>query len=72
MTSRGWAAFSKLLCDTTSVNNTYLSNHTLETIGGYVVHAMPSDIVEYLKLNNLQNCATAICKILDSHPDIDI
>eukprot|EP00985_Skeletonema_marinoi_P024795 scaffold17578_cov73-Skeletonema_marinoi.AAC.1 len=31
MTSRGWAAFSKLLCDTTSVNNTYLSNHTLET-----------------------------------------
>jgi len=72
MTSRGWAAFSKLLCDTTSVNNTYLSNHTLETIGGYGVHAMPSDIVEYLKLNNLQNCATAICKILDSHPDIDI
>jgi hypothetical protein len=54
------------------VNNTYFSNHTLEKIGGYGVHAMPSDIVEYLTFNKLQNCAAVMCKILDSHPDIDI
>ena len=33
---------------------------------------MPSDIVEYLTFNKLQNCAAVMCKILDSHPDIDI
>eukprot|EP00984_Skeletonema_dohrnii_P001042 scaffold328_cov95-Skeletonema_dohrnii-CCMP3373.AAC.7 len=62
ITARGWTAFSKLLCDTASVNNTYLSNHTLERIGGYFHPNTPSDI----------NCATATCKILDSHPDIDV
>ena len=72
ITERGLTAFSKLLCDTTSVNSTYLSNHTLEKIGGYGVNAMPSNIVEYLAFNKLQNCAAAMCKILDSHPDIDI
>ena len=30
--TKGWAPFLKLLCDTSSVNSTYLSNHTLETI----------------------------------------
>eukprot|EP00985_Skeletonema_marinoi_P014355 scaffold7266_cov121-Skeletonema_marinoi.AAC.17 len=72
MTSRGWAAFSKLLCDTSSVNNTYLSNHTLVEIGGFRNVGNPSAIVEYLTLNKLQNCAAAICKILKNHPDIDI
>eukprot|EP00984_Skeletonema_dohrnii_P009304 scaffold3549_cov110-Skeletonema_dohrnii-CCMP3373.AAC.6 len=72
ITERGWSAFSKLLCDTSSVNNTYLSNHTLEKIGGYGVHAMPSDdIVEYLQLNRVSQKNAAIRKILDSHPDID-
>ena len=28
----GWSAFSKLLCDTSSINNTYMSNHTLTCI----------------------------------------
>ena len=70
ITERGWAAFSRLLCDTSSVNNTYLSNHTLERIGGF--GRRHSNIEEFLKLNKLQNHAAAICKILDSHPDIDI
>ena len=69
ITARGWAAFSKLLCDTSSVNKTYLSNHTLERIGGY---GTPSDIVEVLKLNKSLKHAVAICKILRSHPDIDV
>jgi len=33
ITNTGWAAFSRLLCDTSSINNTYRSNHTLEHIG---------------------------------------
>ena len=32
--SAGWSALSKLLCDDSSINNTYQSNHTLEHIGG--------------------------------------
>ncbi|KAK1734341.1 hypothetical protein QTG54_014848 [Skeletonema marinoi] len=71
ITERGWTAFSKLLCDTSSVNNTYLSNHTLETLGGYGVHA-PSDIMKYLKLNRVSQKNAALRKILDSHPDIDV
>ena len=72
ITERGWEAFSGLLCDTSSVNNTYLSNHTLVHIGGFQMSDTPQDIVEYLKWNKLQNQAAAICKILHSHPDIDV
>ena len=67
ITARGWAAFSKLLCDTSSVNNTYLSNHTLLATG---LHDTPQHITECLRLN--RNHAPAICKILHCHPDIDI
>ena len=30
MTPIGWSAFSTVLCDTYSINNTYLSKHTIE------------------------------------------
>eukprot|EP00984_Skeletonema_dohrnii_P017955 scaffold8280_cov123-Skeletonema_dohrnii-CCMP3373.AAC.5 len=30
ITPAGWSAFSTALCDTSSVNNTYLSNHTIQ------------------------------------------
>lgn len=33
ITERGWASFSKLLWDTSTVNGTYLSNHTLQYVG---------------------------------------
>ena len=72
ITARGWAAFSRLLCDTSSVNNTYLSNHTLVFLGGYGTQDIPQDILQYLKLNGSHNQAAAICKILQSHPDIDV
>ena len=72
ITARGWAAFSRLLCDTSSVNNTYLSNHTLQQIGGYGMPDTPSDIVQYLKLNESVKRSTVIHKILRNHPDIDV
>jgi len=35
ITDVGWAAFSKLSCDTSNVNNIYLSNHSIVNIGEY-------------------------------------
>ena len=72
ITARGWAAFSRLLCDTSSVNSTYLSNHTLQQVGDYGITNTPSDILLFSRLNKLQFRAAAICKILHSHPDIDV
>ena len=75
ITWRGWFAFFRLLCDTSSVNNTYLSNHTLAQIGcciGDRMYDTPRYIVKLLKWNELHNQAAAICKILHSHPDIDV
>ena len=76
ITARGWAAFARLLCDTSSVNDTYLSNHTLEEIWDYArgIPCTPQDedILQYLKWNKSLKQAAAICKILHSHPDIDI
>mmetsp|Transcript_7143 Transcript_7143/g.14743 ORF Transcript_7143/g.14743 Transcript_7143/m.14743 type:complete len:282 (-) Transcript_7143:95-940(-) len=50
ITARGWSVFSRLLCDTSSISNTYLSNHTLEFIGD---HRQWSewDINRYIKWN---------------------
>ena len=50
ITDVGWAPFSTLLCDTSSVNETYLSNHTLLDLG--LMHRyLPTDLVSYLVLN---------------------
>ncbi len=72
LTSVGWSAFSKLLCDTSSVKNTYLSNHSIETIGNCGNH--DNDVKELLDLNkhytNDHHVATR--KILQSHPDFDV
>ena len=74
ITARGWAAFSRLLCDTSSVNNTYLSNHTLVEVGEPAIYenAIPRDIKQVLKLNKSLKQSAAISKILHSHPDIDV
>lgn len=33
ITAEGWGVFSKALCDTSTLNKTFLSNHTLEILG---------------------------------------
>ena len=52
-TSAGWVAISTALCDTSSVNSTYLSNHTI--CGICERHErqidLPQDIPLYLRLN---------------------
>ena len=49
ITEGGWAHFSSPLCDTSSINKTYLSNHTLEDLGSTHI---PTDIQQYLILNS--------------------
>ena len=69
ITPEGWAPFSKLLCDTTSVNRTYLSNHTLEKIyptGDFHVN-------KYLALNKREDKQqVAMSKVLQRHSHFDM
>jgi len=50
----GIGAFSRLLCDVSTVNATYLSNHTLSVLGMMVPPSAPPEfrrLEEYLRLN---------------------
>eukprot|EP00984_Skeletonema_dohrnii_P019209 scaffold9129_cov78-Skeletonema_dohrnii-CCMP3373.AAC.2 len=75
VTSSGWIAFSRALCDTSSVNSTYLSNHNIcdvwdEDDGETIPH---QDIFKkYLRLNGEHPQYAARCKILMSHPHLDM
>ena len=80
VTAVGWAHFSKLLCDTSSIMNTYLSNHTLEDIGVRNDPTAPSGFVssddrKYLELNK-STCSTkeqiAMIKIQRVHTHFDM
>ena len=76
LTASGWSAFSTLLCDTSSVNNVYLSNHTLNEIGSRHYNPrddrIPSSFQRYLGLNRQNEHNVPICKILMSHSDLDM
>ena len=71
VTASGWSALSTLLCDTSSVNNIYLSNHTLGTIGCFP-EAASSGVQQYLWLNSQSQYDVPTCKILMSHWDLDM
>jgi hypothetical protein len=76
--SECWMAFSNTLCDTSSVNKTHLSNHTLEEIDRALTifrfeDPRPQDVVSALELNQ---CAdkqkVAVKKILKHHRHFNI
>eukprot|EP00985_Skeletonema_marinoi_P006790 scaffold2971_cov166-Skeletonema_marinoi.AAC.2 len=67
-----WKVFKSILCDTSSINNTYLSNHTLTEVSGLLVEHPPSDIQTYLRLNKTSEKIAAQCKILMHHPVLDM
>lgn len=74
----GWEAFLKLLCDTSSPNSIYLSNHTLRDLSPCWYIRTRSDvqnsILRWLKINETSatpNLA-AKAKILNSSPGIDM
>lgn len=70
MTTAGWSAFSQLLCDTSSINSTFLSNHTIRYFG----YTIPTNVSRYFALNASGSEAKqiAMCKILRSHCEIDV
>ena len=79
MTSAGWHSFATLLCDTSSINNTYLSNHTLKLIGEHCNKGSPVDQVHarvrgLLRMHNNASSRDeiVISKILESHRDLDM
>lgn len=72
VTFEGWEVFSTLLCDRSSVESTYLSNHTLSSLGYY--RPTGHDLLKrHLKTNEDENKKyVAIRKILLHHEDIDM
>ena len=63
-------AFSKLLCDTSSVNATYLSNHTITYLG---VPANQNQLKPLLDINKWEDKKeVAMFKILQTHNDINM
>ena len=78
MTSTGWQSFATLLGDTSSINNTYLSNHTIELIGescnsGSPVNQVHERVRDLLRMHeNANSRDIAICKIFLSHRDLDV
>mmetsp|Transcript_3414 Transcript_3414/g.5635 ORF Transcript_3414/g.5635 Transcript_3414/m.5635 type:complete len:553 (-) Transcript_3414:71-1729(-) len=80
ITPAGWSAFSNVLCDTSTVNNTYLSNHTLQVLWDYTFipywdieyKSSRRARVQYLKLNKAHPQHAAKCKILMHHSHLDM
>ena len=72
ITDVGWQAFLKLLCDTSSVNATFLSNHTLQWVGN--VRGDSDEIItSFLDLNASDDKKeVATIKILQSHDDFNM
>jgi len=69
-TERGWEALSSLLCNKTSIIDTYTSNHTLQYVcRGYAVDlTLPGDLASSLELNrNKDKAEVARQKILQTH-----
>jgi len=75
ITPAGWSAFSPVLCDASSVNNTYLSNHTIQELwhcDAFDFIDIDEDIVQYLRLNKAHPQYAARCKILMNHAHLDM
>ena len=73
---KGWTPFSTVLCDTSSVNKTYLSNHTLVhlTLDLTENGILPYDICENLRLSRISEAKgqVAMIKILRHHSHFNV
>jgi len=77
ITDRIWGAFSNILCDNSSVQSTYLSNHTLHSLETTRYHngdnwtqvQVPDNIAHVLELNeeNQDKVVLARQKIISNH-----
>ncbi|KAK1733713.1 leucine-rich repeat protein [Skeletonema marinoi] len=71
-TPAGWNAFITALCDTSSVNNTYLSNHTVHFEEPDEGFDIDESVVLYLQLNKEHPEHAARCKILMNHAHLNM
>ncbi len=73
ITAVGWEAFSMLLCDPSSANNIYLSNHKLQTIS-YDWTLWRANITPWLNVNKVSQSQSmaAKFKILKCFPDLNM
>jgi len=72
ITENGWDAFSQVLCNTSSVNDTYLSNHTLRDLGVGELD-LPANLSSLLELNcGADKKQVAIRHILFHHTHLDM
>ena len=71
ITERGWEAISTLICNKTSIMDTYNSNHTLQDLSDawyYDEEVMPDDLIRLLDLNkNKDKTEVVRQKILQTH-----
>jgi hypothetical protein len=73
VTDRSWVALSRVVCDKSTIESTYLSNHTLNNIEkldgrDLVREAIPDELASYLTLNKHPGkSAVARQKILAYH-----
>jgi hypothetical protein len=69
VTRLGHDAFCHMLCNKSSIMNTFLSNHILRIISDdYDEELLPEDLVSLLKLNRENNaCQAARLKIIQTH-----
>jgi len=68
ITDRGWEAVSTLLCNKTSILDTYNSNHTLKYVSDYYSDEIRAKLLPYLELNdNKDKAEVARQKILQTH-----
>lgn len=67
-TEDGWKSFSTLLCNKTSIKDTFSSNHTLSCHDA-VCGDVPNELVEYLALNHFfeDKRTVAITKVVKFH-----
>ena len=66
ITNNGWAAFSRMLCNKSSIMDTYLSNHTLQKF--CVDRFLPNDLRSLLRLNKENSKSEAArLKIISHH-----
>ena len=72
ITRNGWNAFSKALCDTSSINATYFSNHTLKNIGDRLLPSRGLNLSLLFNNNRSDRKQVAIKKILRRHRRFDM
>ena len=78
ITDKGWIAIGRLLADTTSINNTYMSNHTLSRLeknyDATKTKGIPECVRHRLSLNGRHEDKRRIAmeKILYYHSDFDM